>query len=108
MCNPIGYKATTKHKLGMIYWTIANIHPMYRTNLQLINLAGIVKSEDIKRYGMNYILTPIVQSLRNLIIGIEDENGEVIRGNLYVVSADNLRQKEVSGFKKVLQLLILV
>ncbi|XP_051158553.1 uncharacterized protein LOC127279936 [Leptopilina boulardi] len=100
MCNPIGSKAGPKHNLGMIYWTLGNIHPMYRSNLKFMNLAGIVKSEDIQRYGMDAILAPIVENIQGLANGIEIENGDIIRANLFAICADNLGQHKISGFKE--------
>ncbi|XP_043471968.1 uncharacterized protein LOC122504786 [Leptopilina heterotoma] len=73
---------------------------MYRSNLKFMNLAGIVKSEDIKRYGMDAVLAPIVQNIQSLANGVELENGEIIRGNLFVVCGDNLGQHKLCGFKE--------
>lgn len=100
MYNPIGFKATSKYNLGMIYWTIANIHPMYRSNLKFLNFAGIVKSEDIQKYVMDAVLAPIVQNIQLLADGVELENGEIIRGNLFAVSGDNLGQHKLCGLKE--------
>lgn len=44
--NPLGVKSKT-HKLSMFYWTIGNIHPQVRSNLNAIQLLAIVKTESI-------------------------------------------------------------
>lgn len=104
MCNPIDSKAGPKHNLGMIYWTLANIHPMYRSNLKFMNLAGIVKSEDIQRYGMDAILAPIVENIQGLANGIEIKNGDIIRANLFAICADNLGQHKISYLRQVYEI----
>lgn len=73
---------------------------MCRTNVRFINLAGIVRTEDIERYGINAILAPFVQDLQRLAFEIETEKGEVIRENLFAVCADNKGQHQVVGFKE--------
>ncbi len=38
LCNPLG-SHVKKHKLGIVFFILGNIHPKYRSSLRAINLA---------------------------------------------------------------------
>ena len=81
VCNPLG-SAATVHKLGitnctrkndyndyflgLFYYTLGNIEPRYRANLDTIQLVCITKSSCIDKYGMDTILEPFIESVRTL------------------------------------------
>ena len=59
VCNPLGSHATI-HKLDMYYYTLANLTPKFRSKHSAVRLISIVKSNYIKKYGIEKILEPIV------------------------------------------------
>ncbi|KAK3734076.1 hypothetical protein QZH41_019810, partial [Actinostola sp. cb2023] len=60
--NPLGSK-TSKHKVGVFYYTLGNIHPIHRSQLKCIRLLAIAKRPVIKEYGTNTILENFMDDL---------------------------------------------
>lgn len=79
VCNPLGSKAGLQ-KLGMFYIVLGNIPPKYRSCLKMINLLAIVRASYVKTYGMDKILEPIVEDLKDFENGVH-ANGEIKFGN---------------------------
>ena len=52
--------------LGMFYWMLLNIHPAHRSSLHSIQLLAVAKSTDIRVYGMDSVLTPVIADLKCL------------------------------------------
>ena len=50
----------------MFYFQLANVYPEYRSKLKSINLLPIVEYGYLKKYGMDGILTPFVEELKEL------------------------------------------
>lgn len=50
----------------MFYWSLLNLHPAHRSTLQSIQLLAVAKSSDIRVYGMDAILIPVVADLKIL------------------------------------------
>ncbi len=50
----------------MFYWTLVNIHPAHRSTLHCIQLLAVAKTADIKSYGMDSVLAPMVKDLKTL------------------------------------------
>lgn len=61
MCNPLG-SHVKKHKLGVVFYTLGNIHPKYRSTLRAINLAIVAVVPVIERHGINMILQPFISA----------------------------------------------
>ena len=51
---------------GVFYYLLANIHPMYCSTIQNIQLIGIAKTQDMKRHGIDKMLLPFTQELNEL------------------------------------------
>lgn len=51
----------------MFYFSLANISPRFRSKLKTVQLLAICKQRFIKRYGMNAILCPIVNDIKELV-----------------------------------------
>ena len=49
------------------YFVVANVHPMFRSKLKHIQLVALARSEDMKKYGANTILKPIVEDIKKLV-----------------------------------------
>ncbi|XP_063967064.1 uncharacterized protein LOC135156960 [Lytechinus pictus] len=101
--NPIG-SHTKKHKLSMFYFTLANIPPELRSGLHAIQLLGVAKAKDIRKYGPQSLLDEFITTVRSLSSGgINVEiNGEqvLIEGNLVIVPCDTLAAQWLAGFKE--------
>ena len=45
---------------GIWYFTLGNVPPKFRSKTKQIQLAAVVKSMYIKKYGVNAVLKPIL------------------------------------------------
>lgn len=100
VCNPLGSRT---ENLGMFYYRIANIDVLYRSKLSAIRLWAVVKSKNIKKYGMDNILRPLVADFKTMSNGWEmNVDGQVIRfkGFLNSVIADTPAANSLLGFKE--------
>ncbi len=99
--NPLGFRVK-KYKLTSVYYTLGNLHPKYRSKLDLIQLAGLAKSMDAKSFGLQRLLDPIIAEIKILErtgITIEFENQvHTFRGTVAFYSADNLGAHDIGGF----------
>ena len=101
LCNPLGSRAN-KNKLLLIYYTLGNINPKFRSRLAAIRLLAMVKSKDLSHCGIDKIFERINCDLTELHDGVQivTANGErTIYGALMSVCGDTLAQHEVAGFK---------
>ena len=62
MCNPLAAHVK-KHKLGIVFYTIGNIAPRYRSQLKAINLALVATVPIIEKYGLDKVLQPFISDL---------------------------------------------
>ena len=98
-CNPLGSKRGI-HKLGAIYFTLRNVSPKYNSSLLNIHLAALFHAQDIKTYGFEKILAPLVQDVSAL-----ETNGiqiplfdHSVYGTIIQVTGDNLGIHSLFGF----------
>ena len=61
--NPMTNKV---HRLGLFYYQLVNIKSVYRGKLKSIQLFAICKKPYIKQFGLNEILEPLVDDLKEL------------------------------------------
>ena len=52
--------------LGCFYYTIGNIHPIYRSHLRVIQLLAVAKTHDIRVYGHNMLLQHFIKQINQL------------------------------------------
>lgn len=101
--NPIG-SYVKKHKLGCMFYFLANVRPRYRSTLKSIQLLAVGKYEDIVKYGINDFMAPFVEDIKTLycngltvsVAGVD----RVLHGGLLAFVADNLAAHLVGGFKQ--------
>ncbi|ELU09809.1 hypothetical protein CAPTEDRAFT_209587, partial [Capitella teleta] len=95
--NPIGY-AKKPHKLGAFYFTLGNMSADKRSSLQAIQLVLLVYVQDLKVYGFNKVVKPLLEDLHVL----ENEGvqcGPVkLRGTVIALAGDNLASHSICGF----------
>lgn len=98
-CNPLG-TSRKKHKLCGVYWVLANLTLESHSLLSSIYLSVLCKTDDVKCYGFDKILEPLIQDLKYL----EEHGiyipllGESIQGTVLSVVADNLGAHSIAGF----------
>lgn len=99
LCNPLG-TSRKKHKICAVYWILGNLPPGSSSSLSSINLALLCKSDDVKAFGYQKILEPLVSDL----ITLEQQGVFVshldtfVRGTVQCVVADNLGAHALAGF----------
>ena len=102
LCNPLGTHVK-QHKLGLVFFSLGNIHPKYRSSFKAIYLAIAAPSKVIERHGLNTVLQPFINDLnKRSTTGIEVTiNGiqRQFKGALLTFLADNLGSNELGGFK---------
>ncbi|KAM6995177.1 uncharacterized protein LKV04_007412 [Tautogolabrus adspersus] len=102
VCNPLGSFAS-KNKLLMVYYTLANINPKYRSKLAAIRLLAMARSVDLRQCGVDVILNRIKEDMDALYNGVkmQTSNGQkTIYGAIVSVCGDTLAQHELAGFKE--------
>lgn len=98
-CNPLG-TSRNKHKLCGVYWVLSNLPPGSHSSLSSIFLAVLCKSVDVKTYGFDKVLEPLLRDVKIL----EDFGvyvpllGKCLKGTVHCVVADNLGAHSIAGF----------
>ena len=102
VCNPLG-SHVKKHKVGVVFFTLGNIHPMYRSTFKSINLAILATKPIIEKHGLDAVLRPFIQDLCSLAtkgISINFQGRkQTFKGALLAFLSDNLASNELGGFK---------
>ena len=102
VANPMTNKI---HSLGLFYYQLVNINPVYRAKLKSIHLFAISKKEHIKEFGINKLLEPLADDLKKL----GSETGHLftigsgpvyLRGAILAVIADTPASQAVGCFKE--------
>ena len=87
----------------MVYCTLGNIDPKYRSKLASIRLLAMARSADLRKSGVDVILNRVKEDLVALYNGvtIETVNGEkTVYGAMVTLCGDTLAQHELAGFKE--------
>ncbi|KAF7206913.1 putative LOC107373498-like protein, partial [Nothobranchius furzeri] len=98
VANPLGSKRSI-HKMGAIYFTLRNFSPKWNSVLANIHLCALFHAQDLKRYGFNEILAPVVRDIKvlesdGIVIPLY---GGCVRGSLVQVTGDNLALHSLFG-----------
>ncbi|XP_059362352.1 uncharacterized protein LOC132101422 isoform X1 [Carassius carassius] len=99
MANPLGSKHGI-HKVGSIYFVLRNLSPKINSALMNIHLLALFHTEDVKKYGFDLILQPLVRDLKILeCTGIEVPfSDEPVYGTIAQVTGDNLGLHSLLGY----------
>ncbi|XP_040070153.1 uncharacterized protein LOC120843001 [Ixodes scapularis] len=99
--NPLGSAAGT-HKLLVVYFSIVNFHPKYRSQLSSMHVLAVVKYADVKTYGLQPILDPLLTDLSLLRESGFDVCHDGVNHHVTVtvvgVVRDNLSLHRIGGF----------
>lgn len=99
ICNPLG-TSKKKHKICGLYWTLGNLPPGCNSALSSIYLAALIKGNDVKTYGYEKVLQPLINDL----VVLEQNGifvtklGKTVKGTVQCVVADNLGAHSIAGF----------
>lgn len=94
--NPLGSK-TGVHKLGGVYFSLRNVPPHFNSRLDHIHLLSLFYTIDLKTFGFNKILGPIVDDIKELELqGIKIADRQLF-GTLVALSHDNLGANMMHG-----------
>lgn len=96
ICNPLS-TSRKKHKVFAVYWILGNLPPGCHSSLPSIHLAALINSNDVKTYGYDKVLEPLITDLITL-----EEHGIFVEklgktGTLQCVVADNLGAHGIAG-----------
>ena len=94
---------TQIHKLEGLYMVVRNFPNKYLSKLNSIFLVGLWYANDVKTYGYDALLKPVLSTLKKLETDsgiVVDVRGEpkVVRGILSLFSADNLGLHSLFGY----------
>jgi len=96
--NPLG-SGKKKHKLFAVYYTLANIRPENRSQIDHMQLVILCKETIVSAVGLSRIFAKMVQDMQRIEeTGIEVEDGRYVRGTIICVVGDNLGSHAVGGF----------
>lgn len=97
--NPLGSKQGI-HKIGVIYFILRNFPPKMNSSLMNIHLLSLFYAQDIKNYGFDAILRPLVEDLKVLeSSGIPVPfSKDPLFGTIAQVTGDNLGMHTILGF----------
>lgn len=101
--NPLG-SYTKRQKLSACYFLLGNIRPMFRSKLKLIQLVWLCKSENVKKYGLDQVVSPLISDLSQLeSVGLHmtiSGSPEIFKGTVTMIVADNLASHSMGGFNE--------
>lgn len=100
--NPL-WSQVSVNKLLMVYYTLRNINPKFRSKLAAIKLLAIAKVDDIDKRGVDFVLQRIDEDLKVLYnsVTIQTQSGGFeLFGAVVSVCGDTHAQHELAGFKE--------
>lgn len=102
ICNPLGSHIKT-HKVGIVFFSLGNIHPKFRSSLRAMNLVIVCTKPVLEEHGLDVIMEPFIRDLNVLattgISVLVNGTERVFKGALLTFLADNLASNELGGFK---------
>ena len=87
----------------MVYFTLANIPPSFRSRYEAIQLLAVAKTVDIKKYGPKILLSDFISGINTLQNGIQVNfkgNDFCLHGSLVMVLGDTPAAQWIGGFKE--------
>ena len=101
VANPLGTSRNI-HKIVAVYWLILNLPATFRGGLTVIQLGALGNSEDVKEFGYERFLEPLIKDLKLI-----EDNGihiDALKSSvgvkIFCVCADNLGAHGLAGFQE--------
>lgn len=97
--NPLGSKKGI-HKMGCIYFILRNLPPKFNSVLTNIHVISLFHSQDLKKYGFDPILKPLIDDIKILEkegIAVPFSESPLL-GSVIQVTGDNLGLHGLFGF----------
>ena len=94
VCSSLGTKAG-KHKVDMFYYSLINTDPRFCSKHCSVHLLAICNTKFVKKYGMEKVLSPIVDDIDRLYEGYTMllQEGEInVFGKVVMCLIDTLGQ----------------
>lgn len=98
VCNPLGTSRKI-HKIVGVYWIVLNLPAKFRAILTSIQFAALGKSIDVRKFGYEKYLEPLLKDLK-FIEEYGAEASENFGVKLFCVCADNLGAHSLAGFQE--------
>lgn len=97
--NPLGSKRGV-HKVGALYFVLRNLPPRFNSAVMNIHLVALFHSEDVKKYGFDPILQPLIKDIKTLETDGLDLpfSNEKSYGTITQITGDNLGMHAILGF----------
>ncbi|XP_011883897.1 PREDICTED: uncharacterized protein LOC105571040 [Vollenhovia emeryi] len=104
VANPLGVSAKSQ-KLSMFYWTLANIPPEVRSTQNTVQLLAIVKTEYLKKGGLQKVLEPFIADIitlqtQGITVNVTKQEKKVFKGSLLFCAGDTPASALMGGFKE--------
>ena len=80
---PPGF-ATANLIIGLLYYTLGNLDPVFRSSLKSIHLLGVAKYEHIRVYGIEEFIKPVIEDLKSLE-SVSMISGDFLNQHQYVL-----------------------
>ena len=101
--NPLG-SSKNKHKMLGVYFTIGNLNPKCRSQIDHIQLVLLCREKYVKKYTQEKIFDNLLEDLEVLeTTGITLNNGRVVKGSILVIVGDNLGSHCIGGYVESFQ-----
>lgn len=101
ICNPMNKQAGV-HKIGIFYYSLANLPVIYRSRLPAIRLLAVIKRSIMNKHGINVVLDRLKTDLEvlsnGITLSINGNNYDIVGGCLCFIG-DTLAAHEFGGFK---------
>lgn len=95
--NPLG-SAKKKHKIIGVYFTLSNLPPAYRSNVDNIQLVMLCRETDLKFFGQEKVFHILIQDLKKIEVEGILINSVIVKGTICSIIGDNLGSHYIGGF----------
>lgn len=93
-----------------MYWVILNLPAKCRSTLTSIQLAVLGKSVDVKKFGYDKFLEPLIKELKTLEQDgvLVEALGHHVKSTVFCVCADNLGAHSLAGHQESFNIVLIV
>ncbi len=99
ICNTLE-TSKRKHKICGLYWILGNLPPGCNSALSSIYLAALIKCAELKCYGYEKVLKPVINDLV-ILEKSGTKLGRNVKGTVQCVIADNVSAHSTAGFVEI-------